>query len=70
METSKPPKSPRVRLVAEIDSVIKLRLELDRVETRRPVNHIVEEILARHYAIEPPAVAPTCSSRKSSKVPK
>jgi hypothetical protein len=55
METT-PPKKPRERLVVEIDPDLVKRLRTERVETKRPVNHIVEEVLARHYDVELPAV--------------
>lgn len=50
------PKKIRERLVAEIDPDLLERLRTERVKTRRPVNHIVEEVLARHFEIEPPVV--------------
>lgn len=49
MEIETPTKKVKERLVAEIDPDLVRRLRAERVETRRPVNHIVEEILARHY---------------------
>jgi hypothetical protein len=32
------------------------RLKTERVETRRPVNHIVEQAVARYYETEPPII--------------
>ena len=55
METKDPPKI-RERLVVEIDYRIIRRLRHERAETSRPVNHIVEEVLARHYETIPPIV--------------
>jgi hypothetical protein len=59
MKKPKPKLKPtrlKERLVAEIHPDLLNRLRTDRVETRRPVNHIVEEILSRHYDTEPPVV--------------
>jgi hypothetical protein len=44
------PKPLKARLVVEIDADLIRRLQMDRLATRRPVNQIVEEVLARHYA--------------------
>lgn len=49
MEKNIPTKRPRRRLVTEIDPDLIERLQIERVQTRRPVNHILEEILARHF---------------------
>jgi hypothetical protein len=56
MEKNTPIKKPRERLVVEIDPDLVRRLKTERIETRRPVNHIVEEVLARHYDAEAPVV--------------
>ena len=56
METNKPIKRPRKRLVVEIDPDLIDRLQAERIVQQRPVNHIVEEVLARRFEAEPPVV--------------
>lgn len=57
MEKNTPVRKARERLVVEIDPEIVKRLRTERIETRRPVNHIVEEVLARHYDAGTPVIA-------------
>jgi len=56
MEKKPEAKRPRTRLVTEIDTDLVDRLKAERIKTQRPVNHIVEEVLSRHFEAEPPVV--------------
>lgn len=54
-ETKSPEK--KARLAVDIDPQLLRRLRQKRVDTSRPVNEIVEEVLKRHFPDEPSPAA-------------
>lgn len=55
METKSVEKLEKIRLMVRLDPRVARRLKRDRAETDRPVCRLIDEIVARHYAIELPS---------------